>query len=511
MAPARGSTRPDGTAIVLAAAAVGALVALFLVLRWSFALVALIGICLGTLAVITLARRKRSESGRLVAGVILGLAMLLIAVQEAALSALASGAFRPPESVCPAVWGPRAIPRLARALRHADADGRVWAADALRSYGHAGLPYWQAAMRDREPRVRVAAAWGLSRYPDPASEPALRAAMQDPDPLVRNAVGTALYATAGSDTFRQAARLLAASGSPDAYVLAAGLASRQYALTEKGAADPDPTVRLGTVMALERITAPRALPLLQAACRDGDSRVRGYAARGLGSVSRHLVREYEQGMRSDGAYDPAWRGGVDQARFDADGTLSQLTSLLEDSSTRVEAEALLALFGLIRDFPPGGPRSSAPFLTRPVSAATYGRLLNALLILSGSQAADPTVSRILHTGFAGRAYVPVFVRRLRDRSLEIRRQSAWMLGCIGDPAVLPDLARADPRNLQSVCADCAGHPCQFCEAIVRIAPGTAVRHPVQIHPLAAVQAAAGPFQHGFVPLRDGTALLTHEP
>ena len=92
-----------------------------------------------------------------------------------------------------------AVPALLKLLKHPDGDVRVAAAEALfriapEPHGEASLGMLSAALRDPELLNRRRAAWALGeRGPQAAAAlPALRAAVQDPEPEVRTAAQEAI-------------------------------------------------------------------------------------------------------------------------------------------------------------------------------------------------------------------------------------------------------------------------------------------------------------------------------
>lgn len=81
-----------------------------------------------------------------------------------------------------------AVPALARSLDDEDARVRRLAGLALGRMGKAAEPSLLKALKHKDPTVRLAAAWDLSRDPTPNAVPALIAALSDANASVRKAV-----------------------------------------------------------------------------------------------------------------------------------------------------------------------------------------------------------------------------------------------------------------------------------------------------------------------------------
>lgn len=176
------------------------------------------------------------------------------------------------------------------AAASADPAVRRAAAHALGSVGDPrGLATLEVLAKDPDASVRAAAALGLEIARDPGETPALLPLLADPAPAVGCAAARAVGILARADGQDALVAILPATSA--AGVRACVLEALAPFNTEPAAAaareylrDPDPDVRRAAVYALSRTPLPSSRDALIASLRGDDADAVAFAARGVGLI-----------------------------------------------------------------------------------------------------------------------------------------------------------------------------------------------------------------------------------
>jgi len=183
---------------------------------------------------------------------------------EALLAELTSGDELQAEAAAArlAAFGPAAVKALLARLAASDMDSRWW---SVRTLAEIETESARAAVRqalsDPDPSVRQCAALGLRRAVSPSDTEPLLAALGDSDALVRRLAGDALSAL----------------GLPAVEFLSAAARSIH------------PSTRIEAVRALARSRRPEAIPALHSALEDPSALVQHWAERGLEDLGQDMV------------------------------------------------------------------------------------------------------------------------------------------------------------------------------------------------------------------------------
>jgi len=217
--------------------------------------------------------------------------------------------------------GPRAdsVELLAALVRETACPGRGLAAEQLGRVGgaaHAAVPDLIEATSDARPDVRWRAVWALGQIgPDAApAVPALRTALADADVRWRAAEALGEIGPTAAAAVPDLVPLLEDPSSNVRWRVATALGAigvrRAAPPLAAAACDLAENVRLAAVSSLVDLRADRSLvePVLLAALRDPDTRVRRQAVRGVG--------------RLDWVSPAAWRG-LEAARLDPDESVRE--------------------------------------------------------------------------------------------------------------------------------------------------------------------------------------------
>jgi HEAT repeat protein len=300
--------------------------------------------------------------------------------------------------------GAPAVPGLLAALRDADWNARLAAAEALGEIGAPAVPGLLAALRDESRQVRKAAAWELGKIGDAAAVPGLLAALGDADVDVREAAAWAL-------------RIGDAAAVPG---LLAALR------------DADWRVRRAAAAALGEIGAP-AVPGLLAALGDADANVREAAAAALGEIG-------------DAAAVPGLLAALGDTNADVREAAAAALGKIGD------AAAVPGLLAALRDADADVREAAAWALRKIGDAAAVPGLLAAL----GDADADVREAAAWALGEIGdAAAVPGLLAALGDVEARVRRAAAEALEQIGDaavPGLLAALGDADERVREAAAA-----------------------------------------------------------
>ncbi len=253
-------------------------------------------------------------------------------------------------------------------------------------------------LKNPDPKKRRSACITLASLRDPATEEAVRAATQDPSPIVRAAALEAWRAIAGSKSLEELLQALRRDSDPQvrwqaAVELEALKDARAIPGLIEALKDRDPLVRTGAAEALKGIPNPMALQPLVQALRDRDTAVRRAATEGLGKIG-------------------------DKA------AVAPLSKVLfhHDVHTRRKA-----VEGLARLKDP----ASGPALVRTFTDW------------------DPKVRQVATKAliaFGDERVVPILVRRLRGLKPWTREHAAQVLGGLKDPRAVEPLAKAFRRE-----------------------------------------------------------------
>lgn len=141
----------------------------------------------------------------------------------------------------------------------------------------------------RDPAVRAAARWALSRMDDPTPVIGrLRQAIADPDPCVRQ-VAARLLGRTRHDTAVDALLSALNESNPatrEAAAVGLGFTASEAAVPPliRLLGDPNPDLRVAAAWALGEIESRTAVPPLINALRDAQPRVRAAAAWALGNI-----------------------------------------------------------------------------------------------------------------------------------------------------------------------------------------------------------------------------------
>jgi len=158
--------------------------------------------------------------------------------------------------------GKGASKTLTPLLNSPDSDHRWWAVRALASLDDpTGWDALREALHDPDPAVRQCAALGLRKQPMTSAIPGLIEALEDPDRLVA----------------RLASDALAAIGQAAIGALAKAMAS------------PNAGIRIEAVRALLNINNPQVIPSLLAALNDSSCIVEFWAEQGLERLGVGMV------------------------------------------------------------------------------------------------------------------------------------------------------------------------------------------------------------------------------
>ena len=315
-----------------------------------------------------------------------------------------------------------AVAALTKSLTDPDADLRRWSARALGKIGpdaKAAVGELIAALADGEARVRTAAAGGLEGIgPDAKSAaPALVRALDDQAEPVRMMAAYALGAIAPAAKEALPA-LFAAADSADR-------PTRQAAV-----------VALGTVLMNGRRGPPaerdKVVAELIDATADADAGVRIHALQGLRWVrppSKPAVAAIVQAM-----HDPARR-----VRVSALGALAYLGDVvrnLKQGSPEVFGPAVPALRGLLGDADVKLRRAAAATLAATVPSQA-GEAVGVLIDWLNTERGYPRYHPCLvlaKLGPAAAQAVPGLIQALRDEDAYTRTWAAHALGRIGPRA-----------------------------------------------------------------------------
>ncbi len=186
-----------------------------------------------------------------------------------------------------AIHDTRAAPALTQQFAFYRKGEGAWSAlDALAKIGSAAsVSLFKERLADKDPYLRRAAAEGLGRAGDASALDAIeRAVTTDDSPMVRMAMAFALqklgrnYASRIVDAMTTPA--LAAQAMDYFIDLGPSVAPTLYPRLQ----DPEPIIRATTADALGLIGGTAALPVLDAATKDGDTRASDAARRAIARI-----------------------------------------------------------------------------------------------------------------------------------------------------------------------------------------------------------------------------------
>jgi HEAT repeat protein len=337
---------------------------------------------------------------------------------------------------------PQAVPPLIETLSTArDADIRVSAATALGLLrDRRAVDCLATALHAPEPGVRAASAESLGRIADHTSSEALLGAAKDPEPAVRAAALNSL-AILGISVERLSSDLT----------------------------NPNWQARVAAVSMLARLGDSKSTPLVVAALKDQDSRVRAEAARTLGAIADPGTLDALSTSLRDSNVDVRIESAYALGRLKDSRAISSLTGLLSDRDARVsiaaaeslarmqDPRAIRVLVGSLRDSDWRVRARAAQVLARvaadtPVDAAA-AELAHAVTDR------DPVVRYYAAealTGIGANAVAPLMeaLRTPRDQDKERAARVLWR---IGKPAVEPLIVFVQDRGTSGEMRAVAAH------------------------------------------------------
>jgi len=347
------------------------------------------------------------------------------------------------------------------------------AINRLRQMGRPGVPALAVALKYPDPTIRAGAARALARMNDPDGVPALAEAVADPDSSVRLAAILGLAEFPGAEAVQALAQALRARHALVRDCAARALACRSLSALRAALDDPDPVVRAAAAhgigyYARDRRSASRLREMLD----DEDGDVRIMAVRALAWISRcHpsvlpnlliALEHPDENVRATGAYYAGRVGNRDACEA--------LVRLLGDSSREVVLGAIRSLgspdaeahgtyrgVGDARAIPGLLAHLAGPDADLRVAAAgalgcvlhadPYGERPPEMLtrLVERLEDSDARVRSAAATALGessdGRAVEPL-VRALQDPVWSVRAAAASALGALGDARAIPALESA---------------------------------------------------------------------
>lgn len=246
----------------------------------------------------------------------------------------------------------RGHPERAVALYRARAGGDD---DLLQRFALATI--W-AAMRNRDPAVRLRAVQVARRTDAPPLAPEMVRRLDDPAPLVRTYAAAALsHRARGADVLEQQLRV------------------------------DDPAARAAAVTEVSKIAGEAALDVVRRASKDGAQRVRVAAARGLGAVGTPAALAVLRRLAVDPSTAVRYAAARSLGKFEASQARAALQRLAEDDEHTVRRAALGALARK-------HPEAAAVVLRRIARGDELGEALDAGRLLARAGQPQPVLDAI---------------------------------------------------------------------------------------------------------------------
>lgn len=331
----------------------------------------------------------------------------------------------------------------------------VNAVNRLRQMGRHGVPALAVALKYPDPVVRAAAARALARMNDPLGIPALVDALDDADSSVRLAAVLGLSDFPGREAVRALAEALRARHALVRDCAARALACRSLPTLRAALHDPDPVVRAAAAhgvgyYARDRVSIPRLAELLG----DANADVRAMAVRALAWVARRhrealppltaALQHPDEHVRVAAAH---WLGRVGNPL-----ACEALVAALSDPSRAVVLEAIRALGSLDPSVPGGrigvGDARAIPALLSHLEGPDADLRLAAAEALAHVLAVGPPGEHDPRT-------LPLLAQALTDQDARVRAMAATALGETGNPEAVPPLTEALNDPVWSVRASAA--------------------------------------------------------
>jgi HEAT repeat protein len=251
-----------------------------------------------------------------------GVTLLAVAGSEAVLANAAAGG---PPAKYPALLtklaGPRALGGLAASLQDNDPQIRIQAAQELLTLGPVAAPVLGTALEDRELTVRRCAAAAVAKAPEPRHQAVLCRMLRDSDKEIRGSAVSALGRLADPASVPALVAALAEQTDPvgERTQLGDALGRMEHRLIpalRPFLTDESPAIRIAAVEALGRgWKGPATLALLEVAPKDPDGRVRAAAFKQAANTAwtiRNSDIDRLAGLENGGSVYNSASGFVDQ-------------------------------------------------------------------------------------------------------------------------------------------------------------------------------------------------------